>query len=272
MSAAESEPPFLLTERDGPVLIVRLNRPEKRNTLSDPALVEEFVALCAATNADRDVRSVILTGMGSAFSAGGDIKKMRDRTGASAGAPHEVRDNYRNGIQRIPLAIQALEVPIVAAVNGPAIGAGLDLACMCDIRIAADTAKFAESFVKLGLVPGDGGAWFLPRIVGTPRATMLSLTGDTIDAATALEWGLVTQVVPGERLMECAMDLARRIAANPAHALRMTKRLLRESPAASLASLLELSASLQALAHETQDHAEAVQAAIEKRPPVFIGR
>jgi Enoyl-CoA hydratase/carnithine racemase len=264
--------PILLTEQEGPILIIRLNRPDQRNTLSNPDLVDQFVRLCASVNANRDVRAIILTGVGSAFSAGGDIKKMRDRTGASAGAPHEIRDNYRCGIQRIPLAIQDLEVPLIAAVNGPAIGAGLDLACMCDIRLAADTSTFAESFVRLGLVPGDGGAWLLPRIIGLPRATLLSLTGETIDAATALEWGLVTQVVPGDQLMVAAMDLAARIAANPAHALRMTKHLLKEAQQMSLASTLELSASLQSLAHQTEDHAEAVLAMIEKRPPVFTGR
>jgi enoyl-CoA hydratase/carnithine racemase len=264
--------PFLLTEQNGAILTVRINRPERRNTLSDPGLVEEFVRLCASINGNADLRAVILTGVGSAFSAGGDIKKMRDRSGASAGSPHEIRDNYRRGIQRIPLALQDVEVPLIAAVNGPAIGAGLDLACMCDIRIAADTATFAESFVRLGLVPGDGGAWFLPRIIGFPKASLLSLTGDTIDAATALEWGLVTQVVPGGELMPAAERLASRIAANPGHALRMTKRLLKEGQQQNLASLLELSAGLQALAHQTEDHAEAVRAAIEKRPPNFTGR
>jgi len=264
--------PFLLIERAGPILTIRLNRPEQRNTLSDPELVDQFVDLCASANADRTIRAIILTGVGSAFSAGGDIKKMRDRAGAAAGAPHVVRDNYRRGIQRIPLAIQDLEVPLIAAVNGPAIGAGLDLACMCDIRIAAETAVFAESFVRVGLVPGDGGAWLLPRIIGLPRATLLSLTGESINADQALEWGLVTQVAPGDQLMATAQDLAARIAANPSHALRMTKRLLRQAQEMSLAATLELSASLQALAHETEDHAEAVSAMIEKRTPRFNDR
>jgi len=149
---------------------------------------------------------------------------------------------------------------------------GLDLACMCDVRIAADTAKFAESFVKLGIVPGDGGAWLLPRIVGMPRASLMALTGDMIDAQTALAWGLVTEVVPAAELETAAMGIARRMAANPAHGLRLTKRLLREGQHMRLDSLLEMSAAYQALAHHTEDHMEAVAAFVEKREPKFTGR
>src|SRR5690606_5941503 len=142
--------------------------------------------------------------------------------------PFELRDNYRNGIQTIPLALYDLDVPVIAAVNGAAVGAGLDLACMCDIRIASDQAVFAERFVKLGIVPGDGGAWLLPRVIGMPKASLLAFTGRTIDAATALDWGLVTEVVPGDQLLAHARTLAEEIAANPSPALRLTKRLLRE--------------------------------------------
>jgi enoyl-CoA hydratase/carnithine racemase len=164
-----------------------------------------------------------------------------------------------------------LEVPVIAAVNGPAIGAGCDLACMCDIRIASDRAKFAESFVKLGLVPGDGGAWLLPRIVGFSKASEMALTGDMLDSAAALACGLVSQVVPHDQLMVAARELADRIAANPPHAVRMTKRLLREAWRASLASTLEASASAQAICHQTSDHQEAVAAFLEKRPAKFSG-
>ncbi len=262
----------LLTERSGSILTVKINKPEVRNTLSDPELIDSLVTLCEMANNDSGIKAIVLTGVGSAFSAGGDIKKMRDGTGSSAGYPHEVRDNYRRGIQRIPLAFRSLEVPIIAAINGPAIGAGLDLACMCDVRIAADVAVFAESFVKLGLVPGDGGAWLLQRIIGLPRATLLSLTGDTINAATALEWGLVSYVVPGGQLLEAATEIAERIAKNPSPALRMTKRLLQEAQQQDLSSLLDLSASFQALAHQTEDHKEALEAFLDKRPPVFKDR
>jgi enoyl-CoA hydratase/carnithine racemase len=158
---------------------------------------------------------------------------------------------------------------VIAAVNGHAIGAGLDFACMCDIRIASETATFAESFVKLGIVPGDGGAWLLPRIVGMPRASHMALTGDALDARTALDWTLVTQLTPPDELMTTAMALAHRVASSPGHALRLTKRLLREGQHMRLSSLLELSAAYQALAHHTSDHAEAVAAMIEKRPAAY---
>ncbi|MFN4135154.1 MAG: enoyl-CoA hydratase-related protein, partial [Novosphingobium sp.] len=176
---------------------------------------------------------------------------------------------YRTGIQLIPAALYELEVPVIAAVNGPAIGAGLDLACMADIRIASDKALFAESFVKLGLVPGDGGAWLLPRVIGMARASLMTLTGDTIDAAKALEYGLVSEVVAPDQVLARAVEIARAIAANPGHATRMAKRLLREGQDMKLGPLLELSAAYQALAHHTHDHHEAVSAFVEKRDPVL---
>lgn len=264
--------PFLIVEREDSILTVRMDSPETRNALSEPAQMQEFVDLCAAVKADRSVNVVVLTGNGPAFCAGGNVKDMRERGGIFAGSPYELRESYRNGIQRIPLALYDLDVPVVAAINGPAIGAGLDLACMCDVRISADTAKFAESFVKLGIVPGDGGAWLLPRIVGMPKASLMALTGDTIDAAKALEWGLVTEVVPAAELLSAALDVARRMAANPSHGLRLTKRLLREGQHMRLDSLLELSAAFQSLAHHTEDHQEAVNAFVEKRAPQFTGR
>lgn len=260
---------FLLQERDGAVLKVTLHDPDSRNALTNPAQFQEFVDLCDQVRADNSVRAVILTGAGKSFCAGGNIKDMAARDGIFGGNPYELRDSYRNGIQRIPTALYNLDVPIVAAVNGHAIGAGLDLACMCDIRIASDKAKFAESFVKLGIVPGDGGAWLLPRVIGMPKASLMALTGDMIDAAKALAWGLATEVVEDSQLLAEAENLAQRIAANPASALRMTKRLLREGQHMRLDSLLELSAAFQSMAHNTQDHAEAVAAFIEKRTPEF---
>ena len=197
---------------------------------------------------------------------------MKSRGGIFAGSPYEVRNSYRDGIQRIPLALYELELPVIAAVNGGAIGAGLDLACMCDIRIAAENAIFAESFVKLGIVPGDGGAWLLPRVIGLPKASLMAFTGDAIDAAKALDWGLVAEVVPADTLVAEAQKLARRIAANPGHALRLTKRLLREGQHMRLDSLLEISAAYQALAHHTEDHLESVNAFLEKRPARHTGR
>lgn len=263
---------FLKQERDGAILKVTLNDPDTRNALSHSWQFDEIVELCEQLKTDYSVKVVILTGAGKSFCAGGNIKDMSAREGMFGGSPCEVRDGYRNGIQRIPTALYNLDVPVIAAINGHAIGAGLDLTCMCDVRIAASTAKFAESFVKLGIVPGDGGAWLLPRVIGMPKASLMALTGDTIDAAQALEWGLVTDVVGGEDLQETAHKIAERIAANPAHALRLTKRLLREGQHMRLDSLLDMSAAYQSLAHHTEDHGEAVSAFIEKRAPEFSNR
>ena len=197
---------------------------------------------------------------------------MGEAGGLNDKLPAQTRRNYKFGIQRLPLAFEALDVPVIAAVNGPAIGAGCDLACMCDIRIASDTASFAESFVKIGLVPGDGGAWLLPRIVGFSKACEMALTGDAVNAQEALSIGLVSQVVASSGLLAAAGAMAARIAANPAHAVRMTKRLLRASRDSNLATLLEMSASFQALAHVTEDHKEAVSAFLNKRKASFTGQ
>lgn len=257
--------PFLKIDRDGPVVTATLNRPDERNALTETAYSDEIAAFCADIRAEMSVRAVVLTGAGSAFCAGGNIKHMRDRQGMFAGTPFELRNRYRTGIQAIPTALYELEVPVVAAVNGPAIGAGLDLACMCDVRIASEKAVFAESFVKLGIVPGDGGAWLLPRVVGIARASLMTLTGETIDAATALNYGLVAEVVPADRVLARAHEVAGAIAANPGHATRLAKRLLREGQDMKLGPLLELSAAYQALAHHTADHQEAIAAFLEKR-------
>ena len=261
----------VLYEQNGHVVTLTLNRHETRNAISEDEMVNAIVDACARINADHEVRVAIITGAGSAFSSGGNVKDMRDKKGMFGGTPTEIRDGYLTGIQRIPLALQALEVPIIAAVNGAAIGAGCDLTMMCDIRIASEKALFAESFVKVGLIPGDGGAWFLPRVVGVSRANEMAYTGEPVDAQTALQWGMVSRVVAPDELMDAANELTLRIAANPSTALRMTKKLLKEGEHSRLDSLLELSASLQAIAHQTKDHAEAVDAIIEKRTPNFTG-
>ncbi len=261
----------VLYEQSGHIVTMTLNRHETRNAISEDEMVDALVAACDRINADKSVRVAIITGAGSAFSSGGNVKDMRDKKGMFGGTASEIRDGYRNGIQRIPLAIQGLEVPLIAAVNGAAIGAGCDLTMMCDMRVASEKALFAESFVKVGLIPGDGGAWFLPRVIGQSRANEMAYTGEPVNAEKALAWGMVSSVVPADELMVAANTLAARIAVNPPAALRMTKKLIKEGEHSSLDSLLELSASLQALAHQTRDHAEAVDAIIEKRKPVFTG-
>jgi enoyl-CoA hydratase/carnithine racemase len=257
--------------RDGAILTVTLNQPERRNPVSDQVMVDALCTAFQAADADIAVRCVILTGAGTAFSSGGDLKAMKAGIGLRSAFPAQTRRNYKTGIQKLPLMFESLEVPVIAAVNGPAIGAGCDLALMCDVRIAAQSAKFAESFVKLGIVPGDGGAWLLPRIIGFARATELALTGDMISADEALACGLVSRVVPDANLLEAARAVADKIAANPPHAVRMTKRLLRESHRVSLATILDMSAAFQALAHATKDNDEAIDAFVERRSPHFLG-
>lgn len=262
----------LLVERADHIETWTLNLPDSRNPISDPAIVDALCEQVALVNADHDVRAVVLTGAGSAFSAGGNVKDMVDRTGMFGGSPYELRDGYRGGIQRIPRALYHCEVPVVAAVNGPAVGAGCDLAVMCDLRVASSRAWFAESFVQLGIIPGDGGAWLLTKAIGPARAAEMALTGDRVKADQALEWGLVNQVVEPENLLDAAHALAARVAKNPPHSVRMAKKLLRESQHQSLESLLELSAAMQALAHHTQDHREALEAFGDKRPGEYTGR
>ncbi|CAM3225734.1 MULTISPECIES: crotonase/enoyl-CoA hydratase family protein [Williamsia] len=248
-----------------------LNMPEARNPISGDEVVSRMVDLAAAANADRNVRVVILTGAGSAFSAGGNVKDMVDRVGMFGGNQADIQHGYTSGIQRLTRAIYGCEVPIIAAVNGPAVGAGCDLALMADMRIASEKAFFAESFVKLGLIPGDGGAWLLPRAVGAARAAEMAFTGDRVDAATALEWGLVSRVVAADALMDTAKQLAARVASNPPNALRLTKKLLREADTQHLGGILELSAAMQAISHGTADHREALSAFVERRPGQFTG-
>lgn len=272
MTTSENSDAPLLVERADHVETWTLNLPASRNPISDPAIVDALIDRVAVVNADTDVRAVVLTGAGSAFSAGGNVKDMADRAGMFGGSPYELREGYRSGIQRIPRALYHCAVPVVAAVNGPAVGAGCDLTLMCDLRVASTRAFFAESFVQLGIIPGDGGAWLLTKAVGPSRAAEMALTGDRVTAETALEWGLVNQVVDPDDLLEAARRLAARVARNPPHAVRMAKKLLRESQHQSLESILELSAAMQALAHHTEDHREALAAFGEKRDGDYHGR
>lgn len=254
------------------IVVLTLNQPELRNPITDADTIAAILAALDRLEHDPDARVAILTGAGKGFSSGGNINEMKPGGNLNAGGPVQTRRNYKIGVQRLPLAFAALEIPVIAAINGAAIGAGMDLACYCDLRIAAESAKFAESFVKLGIISGDGGAWILPRIVGFSKAAEMALTGDMIDSNEALAFGLVSQVVPDAELMTAAKALAARIAVNPTHAVRMTKRMLWEGQRTDLASLLEMAAPMQAISHTTADHAEAVAAFLEKRKPQFKGK
>lgn len=259
---------FLSYTQENHVVTLTMLDAERRNPLTGNSVVDEFLSAITRIQNDTSVRAVIITGADPAFSTGGDIKTMQKQADPEVNVA-TIREDYRTGIQRLPLALFNLDVPVIAAVNGPAIGAGLDLACMCDIRIASEKAKFAESFVKLGIIPGDGGAWLLPRVIGLARASEMTFTAEIIDAQRAIEYGLVSRVVAHDQLMSAARELAERIAVHPPYAMRMTKKLIREGIHGRLDSVLELSAVFQAVAHKTDEHREAVSAFLEKRPPNF---
>ncbi|MEE4201378.1 crotonase/enoyl-CoA hydratase family protein [Erythrobacter sp.] len=262
---------LLKVETTGHVTTLTIDRAETMNPLGAPGDGDAFRAACDEINRDLETRCVILTGAGRAFSAGGDIKAMRDKTGTFGGATPAISDGYRDNIHLMLRALHGLRVPIIAAVNGPAIGLGCDVACLADMRIASERAKFGVTFLKLGIVPGDGGTWILPRIIGDARAAELFYTGEVIDAATALDWGLVSRVVPNDELMDEARTLAAKIAAMPPHSLRQAKMLMRQGQKVSYDTALELAANTQAMMHTTEDHAEGVAALIEKRAARFEG-
>ncbi|MCB2088153.1 MAG: crotonase/enoyl-CoA hydratase family protein [Sphingomonadaceae bacterium] len=262
---------FATLTTSGPVATITFNRPEAMNALGQAGDGDSIAAACAAINADPAIRVAILTGAGKAFSAGGDVKAMRDRTGNFAGSPADIAEGYRSNIHRALRALHGLQKPLIAAINGPAIGLGCDLACLADMRIASERAKFGVTFLKIGLVPGDGGTWILPRVIGDARAAELFFTGNVLDAETAREWGLVSRVVAEGELMAEAQALAEKVAAMPPLALRETKRLLHQGRNISYDTALELAAATQSQMHHTKDHSEGVAALLEKRSASFTG-
>ncbi len=240
------------------VATLTLDRDDLRNALTGTALVDDIVSVAEWINADDTISVLIVTGNGSAFSSGGNVKDMANRGGDFGGDVAEVASRYRRGIQRIPLALQQVEVPIIAAVNGPAIGAGFDLANMADIRVASTAAKFGETFLNLGIIPGDGGAWFMQRLIGYQRAFELTLSGRIIDATEALALGIVLEVTAPGQLLGRAGEIAAHFAAQPPKALRMTKRLMKIAQRTELKDFLDLCATFQGMCHNESEHLEAV--------------
>jgi len=257
----------------GRVATLELNRDDVRNELTGTNLTKDIVRTVEWINSDRSISVLVLTGAGSAFSSGGNVKQMAAGEGIFGGDVYEVQERYRLGIQRIALAMNGLEVPSIAAVNGPAIGAGFDLACMCDLRLASEKAKLGATFINVGIIPGDGGAWFLQKLLGYQRAAELTLRGRVINAVEALELGLVLEVVAPESLLARARELAEELASKPPQALRLTKRALKVAQRSNnLPDFLDLCAVFQGMCHNTADHHEAVTAFLEKRKPEFSGR
>lgn len=255
---------FIVTTLSGPVAELTFNSPQDRNSLSRPEQCQDIAAALQALNADPSIKVAILTGAGNSFCAGGNVKDMKAKAGFMAGTPSEMAEGYRNSLHVIPLAFEKLEIPIIAAVNGHAMGAGLDIACMCDMRLASDAAVFSEVFVRLGIISGIGGAWFLPKVIGSARAAELAFTARVIDGATALEWGLVSEVTTPDNLLPRARSIATEIAQHSGIALRYYKRLLKTGERQDLQGALEATAALQALAHTTPEHERAVELMLEK--------
>jgi enoyl-CoA hydratase/carnithine racemase len=255
---------------DGRAAVLTFKRDDVRNALTASALVDDICATLEWANAAAEISVLVLTGDGSAFSAGGNVKAMRERALTSSAA--QMEDYYRRNVQRIPRAMNACEVAVIAAVNGPAIGAGFDLVNMCDIRIGSTNAQFGETFINLGIMAGDGGAWFLQRTVGAHRAAELTLTGRTVKAEEARALGILLEVTEPDRLVPRAREIAAQIAAKPPLAVRYAKRALRLAGRQDIVEHLDTCASFQAALQKTEDHLEALAAFFEKRAGVFKGK
>jgi 2-(1,2-epoxy-1,2-dihydrophenyl)acetyl-CoA isomerase len=251
---------LLFTVTDG-IARITLNRPERMNAFTFE-MIDAWTAALQRCRTDDAIKVVLLTGAGNAFCSGGDIVEMGDRLQHT---PEQRKNELFNRIERIPLALEDLDKPVIAAVNGVATGAGMDMALMCDIRYAAQSARFAETYIKVGLVPGAGGAHFLPRLVGVSKALELFLTGDFVDADEALRLGLVNKVFPDDKLIEEVEKIARRMVRAPALTLRMTKRAIYQGMRNDLRTNLDLISSHYAVITASQEHKDLVNKFIAER-------
>ena len=252
--------------RDG-IATIRLNRPARRNAFTLD-MVDRWAELLAEARVDPEVKVLVLTGTGSAFCSGVDLDR---RHGEGPATPLARKQVLSERVHRIPLAMEDLDKPTIAAINGPAVGAGMDMALMCDMRIMARSATLAEGYIRVGLVPGDGGCFYLPRLVGTAKALELLLTGDTIDAETAERIGVVNHVVDDNQLAGAVEALARKIADGPPVAVRMIKRAVYQSTRSDLRTSLDLISSHTGVIGLMEDSVEAMSAFREKRRPNFKG-
>jgi len=259
--------PHVLYEIKNHVAIITLNRPEARNAFSHE-MITLWNDYLKQARGDHTVRVIIVTGTGDTFCSGGDIREMAEGRLRS----WDMKSFLWDGVHRIILTLEDLDKPVIAAINGPAMGAGMDMAIMCDMRVCSENARFAESYINMGVIAGDGGAYFLSRLVGTSKALELLLTGNVITPEHALQWGIVNRVVPHEDLMKETVALAETIANKPPLAVRMMKRAVYQAQTSSLRSHLDYISSQMALLSETDDHREAAQAFLEKRAPVFTGK
>jgi 2-(1,2-epoxy-1,2-dihydrophenyl)acetyl-CoA isomerase len=250
------------------VATIRLNRPERLNAFTLPMIDSWYEALLACRD-DPKVKVVVLTGTGRAFCSGGDTKSMGERAVETA---FERKSALYDRILRIPRLLEDFDKPYICALNGLAYGAGLDMALMADIRFAAQSARFSESYIKVGLVAGDGGTWYLPRLVGVSKALEMLWTGDAIDATEAERIGLVNKTVPDDELMDHTYAFARRLASAPSQTIRMTKRAVYQGMRMDLRTSLDMVSSHFGVITTTEDQKEAISAFNEKRPPRFTDR
>ncbi len=246
------------------IAVLTLARPETRNAITGSNMLAEMIGAIDEASVDPEVTVLIIRADGPAFSAGGNVKDMAERTGLFGGTPEQINEGYRTSIQRLTSAVLTTDVVTIAEVNGPAVGAGFDLVLGCDLRVGSTEARFSHTFVDLGIIPGDGGAWLLPRVVGWQRAAELSFTGRTVAAEEAVSLGILLKAVAPGQLEGEVWDLAAGIAAKPAHSVRLTKRLLRHSRQMDLAGFLDLSAAYQAISHHTAAHTTAVDNFIDR--------
>ena len=259
----------ILTSREGAVLTVTISRPETMNALAVPGDADIFRQIFSEVEEDMSIKSVVLTGVGKAFSSGGNVKDMRDRKHMFSGTQEEICVDYRDNVHEIVRSIWNCPVPVIAAVNGVAVGLGHDVAGVCDIRLASDLARFGSPFLKLGLIAGDGGAWILQQNISYMRAASLLFSAKLIDAQTAYDWGLVLDIFEPEVLMDEAYKMAYDFCIHPADALRAMKKSLRDARQQTLQEALESAATVQSHLHMSANHIEAVTALIEKRSPNF---
>ncbi|MBS4214239.1 enoyl-CoA hydratase/isomerase family protein [Neobacillus rhizophilus] len=261
----EENSPILTEMHDG-VYVIILNRPKQKNAFNK-LMIDQWVEALENAKRNEDIKVILITGNESAFCSGGDLNDMKADL-----SPAETKDYLWRNVHRVALTIHDIDKPIICAINGIAVGAGLDMALMADIRIMAETAKVSEGYINVGLIPGDGGAYYLPRIVGYSKALELLWSGDFISASEAKEIGLVNMVYPSETFFEKSLEYAKRIAAKPQIAVRLIKRTVKQSIKSDLSSSLDLVSSHFAIVKSSEDHKEAVNAFLQKRKPIFTGK